>query len=411
MAFTFTNYPILTPEQANPFQGALSNALKTYNQGVDTAFKMPNLQEQLLKAQLGNQHIGLENKWYEPAMKSEIGLRGAQAGAAGAHAALLGEQRHGVELQNQFLPAQLKNQIQAEMFKQQLFNQMLGSPSQAQQQSIPGTLQQPMQAGGGLSGVPSESNVQVPFRMPEQQMQAPQQVGSMPSYGSAALAMKLMGLPKPQIENINGQYTALTPFGNIPVAQGMTKLQEALVTRNADRITDLDKISLQGGIKGESYNQMQKILTDPIMQEVRSNPVLMQHELSWFSKFGTPEQQEHIGRLKASMGNIITAAAGDFKGAFRSGEQGLLNSMKPNESDTVQVMTGKMEALEYLNKIMMQRAEFESDALRQGKSPSEARKLADSIMHPEEIEKQVKKRYQSPPLEAIEKELAKRGVK
>lgn len=163
MAFTFNNYA--TNELTkSPINDIISNLFGGYEQGVKASYLQPTLAEQLKKSQL-------ENKWYEPNMESQIGLRGAQAGQASAHAGLLGEQTSAERMKNQYLPEQLQAQVQAAQLKalqDQMFNKMLQqrlAKDQGQSSMTTGPEYNP-----GQGEVPYRSE-QSPFAQPTQPAQ------------------------------------------------------------------------------------------------------------------------------------------------------------------------------------------------------------------------------------------------
>jgi len=163
MAFTFNNYA--TSELSkSPLNDIIENILGGYEKGVKASYLQPTLAEQLQKSKL-------ENKWYEPNMESQIGLRGAQAGLANAHTGLAGEQTRTAHMQNQYLPEQLKAQMAAAQMKaqqDQMFTQML-------QQRLTGGQGQPNQIPNQqrelLQGQPPFGGEQSPFAQPQQQPQ------------------------------------------------------------------------------------------------------------------------------------------------------------------------------------------------------------------------------------------------
>lgn len=79
MAFTMPNYPMLTPEQANPYHAAIQTALQQMQQVPKAVYAAPMSKQALQKAIQ-------ENQWNPKIWQSEIGLRGAQAGLAGQQA-------------------------------------------------------------------------------------------------------------------------------------------------------------------------------------------------------------------------------------------------------------------------------------------------------------------------------------
>ncbi len=383
MAFTFNNYA--TSELSkSPLEGIISNLLGGYEQGVKASYLQPGLAEQLKKSQL-------ENKWYEPNIQSQIGLRGAQAGEAGAHTGLLGEQTKGARIENQYLPEKMRAQIsqlnaQAEqarlmqMVREQLIGGGIGS---SQSGSSQGAQQIPMFGGQGMPS--PEMGQGAPIQQPSTNM------GGM-DYSKAATIMQMLGLGKPHVVDANGRYVAITPFGNIDTGvSGLSAKDKQLSVEDAKKISHLEEQALTGYQKQETFNELNSDLGSQAFEAMRQHPELGRHELAWFEKFGTKDQQEMIGRMRTHMGNIIKDSSRDFAGQFRVGEQALLNSMKPNESDSLNTMKGKAEALTYMNQLLTRRSELEADLMRnQGISALQARIAANKEIDPKQIKKEIK---------------------
>lgn len=95
--------------------------------------------------------------------------------------------------------------------------------------------------------------------------------------------------------------------------------------------------------------------------------------------FGDPEDQAYLGQLLTNTGNIIMQAAGDFKGAFRQGEQALLNEMKPNASDPYYVFLGKLKAMGEMIDLTEKRMEIYADLLDEDTPPHKAIKIAQNL--------------------------------
>ena len=68
--------------------------------------------------------------------------------------------------------------------------------------------------------------------------------------------------------------------------------------------------------------------------------------------FGSPEQQQLVGRIATPSGNITLNAAKSIRGAFTGRDQTLINAIKPNLSDPAQVFMGKLKAMKILNKVV-----------------------------------------------------------
>jgi hypothetical protein len=62
------------------------------------------------------------------------------------------------------------------------------------------------------------------------------------TYPQAEFLSKSLGLPESKIIDVNGTKLAITPFGNIPVAQGPTLLQQNLAKEDAKAISNLEDV-------------------------------------------------------------------------------------------------------------------------------------------------------------------------
>src|ERR1700741_205723 len=326
MAFTFNNYA--TNELTkSPIGDIINNLFGGYEQGVKASYLQPAMAEELKKAKLFNEY-------YAPDLESQIGLRKAQTGEAGARTGLIGEQTKGARIENQYLPqykqAQIE-QLQAAAQKARLLQMIREQFFQGGQQA-PGGMQ------GGNMGMFQGQGMPDPNQTA--QLQQPQQQQMQPgNYAQAAIAQQALGLGAPKIVEANGKYLAISPFGVTDTgAQGLTEMQKNLSKEDAKKISKLEDIVLSGAQKTDTFNELNTDLGSRMFEEMRQNPILGRHELGWYEKFGTPEQQEMIGRVKTHMGNIIKDSARDFAGQFRIGEQALLNDMKPNVGDTLDTM-------------------------------------------------------------------------
>lgn len=367
MTFSFTNYA--TNELSkSPLHSLVSDILGGYGQGVQASYLQPNLAETLQKAQL-------ENKYYGPNMESQMGLRGAQAG-------LLGEQTKGAHIENEYLPKKMEAQI-AQL------------NAQAQQARILQMIREQMISGGikpqeGNASTPSFQGQGMPMAESSGTSMSPPQSGL--DYGKAATMMQMLGLGKPHIVDANGRYMAITPFGAIDTGvSGLSARDQQLSREDAKKISHLEDIVLSGSQKQDTFNELNRDLGSPEFESIRQHPNLGGKELWWYEKNGTKAQQEMIGRVRTHMGNIIKDSSRDFAGQFRIGEQALLNSMKPNESDSLSTMKGKAEALTFMNQMLTQRSQMEADLMRNNNmSLLQAKRIADQSVDPQKIKEEIK---------------------
>lgn len=131
----------------------------------------------------------------------------------------------------------------------------------------------------------------------------------------------------------------------------------------ANDIKGLNDIVFTGQAKQNTLDNLSNILSSQEFEKIRKSPIGGNYELSYYSKFGTPEQKNMIGQYNTLTGNIIKDSSRDFAGQFRKGEQQLLENMKPNPSDTVDAARGKTEALSVMNKMLTERARLTSEIM------------------------------------------------
>jgi hypothetical protein len=158
----------------------------------------------------------------------------------------------------------------------------------------------------------------------------------------------------------------------------------------AKDIEELNNNVFNGEKNLTTLKDLGKIVSSPAMKEMRNLPLLGNKELAYYAKEGTPAQQDAIGKIRVGMGNIVKDSAGDFKGQFRQGEQQLLQTMKPNESDTVNVMLGKLSELTKLQTILSQRSRLTSQIMsKEHVNKLEALDKANKILDSGKIDKDI----------------------
>jgi hypothetical protein len=159
----------------------------------------------------------------------------------------------------------------------------------------------------------------------------------------------------------------------------------------AKDISELSDISNASSKTLDTLHEVSNLLNDPLMESIKQHPILGHHELSYYEKFGTPEQQQIAGRYRAATGQIIADFASNFKGAFRVGEQSLLNSMKANPNDSIDVAKGKTEALMGMVNFIKTRSEMISNLMEDRHiSKNKASQIADKQLDGNSIRKAIK---------------------
>lgn len=177
---------------------------------------------------------------------------------------------------------------------------------------------------------------------------------------------------------------------NVGTYKGIVEEGQESGKIRANDIKELNNIVFTGETNQETLNGIADILASPIFEQIRQVPLAGQHELAYYAKFGTPEQQNMVGQYYTLTGNLIKDSSRDFAGAFRKGEQQLLQTMKPSEGDMVDTARGKSEALSYLNKLLTERARLTSQIMNKYHvNKLQAQELADKEINGVEIRRQI----------------------
>jgi hypothetical protein len=213
------------------------------------------------------------------------------------------------------------------------------------------------------------------------------------SYAQSAIASQLLGLPKPQLQQIpgTGQISAITPFGNIPVAQGLTAKEEA-EQKGLGKYYAQSYGNYSDAAKGF---QNQNVALDNLIA-LKNNPDFynvtgpVQSFLTQWA--GTPEKQQLLGQLQSSSGEIALQVAPILKGAFTGRDQNLINNIKANPTtDFPEVFIGKLMAQKLVNNVLEKRSELAAQYIENGMSPLKASKLATEQTPIDQFKEQVNK--------------------
>lgn len=177
---------------------------------------------------------------------------------------------------------------------------------------------------------------------------------------------------------------------NVGTYKGLVKQGEKEGEIRATDINELNNTVYNAQTNQNTLDDINTMISSPEMREIRQIPLAGRHEMGYYAKQGTPQQQQLIGRLFTQMGNIVKDSSRDFAGQFRKGEQQLLQGMKPNDSDTVDVMIGKAESLSVMNRMIMERARLTSQYMRQfNMDKLQASERADKELNGNKIRQQV----------------------
>lgn len=160
----------------------------------------------------------------------------------------------------------------------------------------------------------------------------------------------------------------------------------------AGDIKELNDTAFNANTMQGTLDELSGIVNSPEFRQIRQIPIAGQHEIGWYAKFGTPAQKRMIGNFLSEQGQVVVNAAGQFKGAFRAGEQGLINTMKVNPSDMPEVASGKIQGMSILNQMLAQRSALTARLMEdQHLSKGKAMEIADKQVNGKKIREHLDK--------------------
>lgn len=142
----------------------------------------------------------------------------------------------------------------------------------------------------------------------------------------------------------------------------------------------------------ETLDAIEEIVTSPVYESMKQNPILMGKDMSWYKIQGNKGQQQLAGSLESTTGKVYADMAKNFKGQFRVGEQSLVKNMKVNPEDSMDVALGKLKALQGMNDLLLKRSKVVSKLMNQGYSKLDAIEEADKLVNGKEVRTGISKR-------------------
>lgn len=406
----FPDLPIPTPGQMNPvnqaFAQALDNYVKqanasakaTYSQLMGPQFMAKALQNEnfLANDPRAQQHIQQVTGAAENAMGGRPG-----GGLLTQLAHMISEVIHGRSATDQGTQPQTQRSVQQQ------------EPSQPSQQKIGGQVEEPATGYGATN---EDQMMRAWIESPEAKAQASKE-------GSYIIPSKAELKRWYDNRQNNTPQAPVQPTQPAPTPAPIQQPQQMQPTQTeqpgqmeqpksvAENAAEFQRIKAFGRKLGEiSGSQVEKlddqyesaltaktnldklgsILSSPALREMRQLSVGGKYELGYFAANGTPEQKEIVGKLKSGIGNVVVDMAGNFKGAFRVGEQKLIDEVKVNDNDPIDVAIGKWQSAQLLNEVKLQRTRLAANLMiSRHLTKGEALDKAKNIIKAEDVERQV----------------------
>lgn len=274
-------------------------------------------------------------------------------------------------------------------------NQMPGQPQSAPQMQQQGQMQDQYMPGRDDVGVNKEAQAAHEEWLNSPEGQAEIRKGEQANIPDDQEVMQWKrnkdGMQNGMNINLNeGQKSGKTYAENTGTFKGVVQEGTELGKIRAKDIESLNNAVFNAETNQGTLDEISNILASPTFERIRQLPLAGRHELGYYAKEGSPEEQQMVGKFNTLTGNLIKDASRDFAGQFRKGEQQLLNGMKPSPSDTIDTAKGKTETLSILNKMLAERSRLTSKIMSQYHvNKLEALEHADRQLNGDAIRKEV----------------------
>lgn len=169
----------------------------------------------------------------------------------------------------------------------------------------------------------------------------------------------MKGIPQVQTHyDDNGNLISRFPSGKVT----LTKVSPDAVTTTRNKefaksdakiASEMTEMVPHGIDLLRTYSKLDEALQDPEWRSMQQSIAATlgtdkgrEATLAMYKQVGSPKQKELIGKVQNLSRDIITKSASVFKGPFRVAEQGLLEAMKPSETDPVDVALSKLHEMQ-----------------------------------------------------------------
>lgn len=176
-----------------------------------------------------------------------------------------------------------------------------------------------------------------------------------------------------------------------------------------------------------TYNELARMLDNPVFQSIRQVPFAQQQELSYYANVGSPEQQQMVGNFLTAAKKSIQDTMNTWKGKTLARELPLSEQMSIGPKDRYHVIRGKLEAAMIYDEFNGRRADIASDLMEKNHwSKKRALKEADRLLKGDKIRADISNRLHMEPRkedikfmmqeygiteEEVKKRLRKKGYK
>ena len=168
----------------------------------------------------------------------------------------------------------------------------------------------------------------------------------------------IKGVPKKEV-TVDSDGNMITTYPNgmitkqhISPSSSEKKLSEGIAGADADVYKEMQKQAIGSMGPQKTLKSLRDVYSSPVWKNMVENDLSnygttgRRLNLAYYKNKGTDKQKDLIGRVESLSGKMITDMAQVFKGPFRITEQTLLETIKPQPSDTLPAATAKLDELQ-----------------------------------------------------------------
>ena len=227
----------------------------------------------------------------------------------------------------------------------------------------------------------------------------------------------IKGVPKKEV-TVDSDGNMITTYPNgmitkqhISPSSSEKKLSEGIAGADADVYKEMQKQAIGSMGPQKTLKSLRDVYSSPVWKNMVENDLSnygttgRRLNLAYYKNQGTDKQKDLIGRVESLSGKMITDMAQVFKGPFRITEQTLLETIKPQPSDTFPAATAKLDELQKMADLESAVSKRTAQLMAKEKmSALDAFERAKDEYNADEYAEVLKQKYAQPEEESMQQE-------
>ena len=227
----------------------------------------------------------------------------------------------------------------------------------------------------------------------------------------------IKGVPKKEV-TVDSDGNMITTYPNgmitkqhISPSSSEKKLSEGIAGADADVYKEMQKQAIGSMGPQKTLKSLRDVYSSPVWKNMVENDLSnygttgRRLNIAYYKNKGTDKQKDLIGRVESLSGKMITDMAQVFKGPFRITEQTLLETIKPQPSDTFPAATAKLDELQKMADLESAVSKRTAQLMAKEKmSALDAFERAKDEYNADEYAEVLKQKYAQPEEESMQQE-------